>query len=166
MCTPQGNYEELSFEHFDSSDGLVNDMVQSIIEDREGNLWMATEYGISRFNPEKRTFENFFFSSSTFSPAIFPTPNSACSFALKAFFSLICNFCLIFWPSFLRARASLRWFFSNLRVAFLDDFAIADVVCCGCANGFANAINKKDQGQFSLAMDLRKLSRWICLSPR
>lgn len=65
MCTPNGNYDELSFAHFDSSDGLVNDMVQSIVEDDEGKLWIATEYGISRFDPDKRTFENFFFSSST-----------------------------------------------------------------------------------------------------
>ena len=76
MCAPQGNYEELSFEHFDSSDGLVNDMVQSIIEDREGNLWIATEYGISRFDPEKRTFENFFFSSSTLGNVY--SENSSC----------------------------------------------------------------------------------------
>ena len=27
-------------------------------------IWIATEYGISRFDPEKHTFENFFFSSS------------------------------------------------------------------------------------------------------
>ncbi len=76
MCYPNGNYEELNFEHFDSSDGLVNDMVQSIIEDREGDLWIATEYGISRFDPDKRTFENFFFSSSTLGNVY--SENSSC----------------------------------------------------------------------------------------
>ena len=30
----------------------VNSMVQSIVEDREGKLWVATEYGISRFDPD------------------------------------------------------------------------------------------------------------------
>ncbi len=45
---PEGDYRNLTFEHYDGSDGLVNSMVQSIVEDREGKLWVATEYGISR----------------------------------------------------------------------------------------------------------------------
>lgn len=76
MCNPNGNYDSLSFEHFDSSDGLVNDMVQSIVEDSEGKLWIATEYGISRFDPEARTFENFFFSSSALGNVY--SENSSC----------------------------------------------------------------------------------------
>lgn len=64
MCAPDGNYDNLRFTHIDSSDGLPNDMVQSIIEDEEGYLWIATEYGISRFNPDTHTFKNFFFSAS------------------------------------------------------------------------------------------------------
>ncbi len=49
---PEGDYRNLTFEHYDGSDGLVNSMVQSIVEDREGKLWVATEYGISRFDPD------------------------------------------------------------------------------------------------------------------
>ena len=41
------------------------------VEDDEGKLWIATEYGISRFDPEKCTFENFFFSSSTLGTVTF-----------------------------------------------------------------------------------------------
>ncbi len=63
MCTPENDYKNLSFEHYDVSDGLVNSMVQSIVEDREGKLWVATEYGISRFDPDTHAFENFFFST-------------------------------------------------------------------------------------------------------
>lgn len=63
MCTLGGDYAHLTFEHFDGSDGLVNSMVQSIVEDREGKLWITTEYGISRFDPDTHTFENFFFST-------------------------------------------------------------------------------------------------------
>lgn len=61
MCMPEGDYRNLTFEHYDGSDGLVNSMVQSIVEDREGKLWVATEYGISRFDPDTHAFENFFF---------------------------------------------------------------------------------------------------------
>lgn len=60
MCMPEGDYRNLTFEHYDGSDGLVNSMVQSIVEDREGKLWVATEYGISRFDPDTHAFENFF----------------------------------------------------------------------------------------------------------
>ena len=63
MCMPEGDYKNLTFEHYDGSDGLVNSMVQSIVEDREGKLWIATEYGISRFDPDTHAFENFFFSA-------------------------------------------------------------------------------------------------------
>lgn len=63
MCKPEGNYKDLDFVHFDVSDGLVNSMVQSIAEDRNGKLWIATELGLSCFNPDTYTFENFFFSS-------------------------------------------------------------------------------------------------------
>lgn len=63
MCTLEGGYKNRSFKHYDVNDGLVNNMVQSIVEDQAGKLWIATEYGISRFDPELHTFENFFFSA-------------------------------------------------------------------------------------------------------
>ena len=37
----------------------------SIEEDNQGKLWVATEYGISKFTPENHSFENYFFSSYT-----------------------------------------------------------------------------------------------------
>lgn len=63
VCTPEGDYKNLTFKHFDSKDGLVNNMVQSIIEDDAGKLWIATEYGISRFDTNNHSFKNFFFSA-------------------------------------------------------------------------------------------------------
>ncbi len=46
---------------------MVNNVVQSILEDKEGKLWIATEYGISKFDPDIRSFDNYFFSSYTLS---------------------------------------------------------------------------------------------------
>lgn len=63
LCTPKGEYSNLSFTQYTTSNGLVNNCIQSIIEDDEGKLWIGTEYGISRFSPETSIFENFFFSS-------------------------------------------------------------------------------------------------------
>jgi len=64
LCTSAENHHDLSFKHYDTSNGLVNNMVESIIEDKNGKFWIATEYGISRFDADTETFENFFFSAS------------------------------------------------------------------------------------------------------
>lgn len=51
-------------------------MVQAIAEDRQGKLWIATEYGISRFTPETQAFENFFSSAYTLGDVY--SDNSSC----------------------------------------------------------------------------------------
>jgi signal transduction histidine kinase/DNA-binding response OmpR family regulator len=38
---------------------MPNDYVLSCAEDRQGNLWIATEYGLAKFNPEKIEFRNY-----------------------------------------------------------------------------------------------------------
>ena len=40
-----------SFVHFTAADGLVEDRVNTIAEDREGGLWFGTYGGVSRFDP-------------------------------------------------------------------------------------------------------------------
>lgn len=51
-----------SIVHYTTSDSLVNNMVQSFVEDEDGFVWVATELGISRFSPSDRSFCNYFFS--------------------------------------------------------------------------------------------------------
>ena len=63
ICTPNGDYSSLGFRHYSINDGLCNGVVQSIAEDRQGNIWMATEYGISKFVYSEKIFENYFFSA-------------------------------------------------------------------------------------------------------
>ena len=48
-----------SFESFREKDGLPNDVVKSIEEDREGNLWVSSLKGISKFNPLSKAFVNY-----------------------------------------------------------------------------------------------------------
>lgn len=48
-----------SFTYYLEKDGLPNGVVHGIIEDSDGNLWMSTNLGITRFNPETETFRNF-----------------------------------------------------------------------------------------------------------
>ena len=50
---------ELRFECLDESSGLTNDEVFGILEDEQGYIWFSTENGLSRFDPESNSFENF-----------------------------------------------------------------------------------------------------------
>ncbi|MEP6894756.1 MAG: two-component regulator propeller domain-containing protein [Chloroflexota bacterium] len=48
-----------SFTYYFEKDGLPNGVVYGILEDSSENLWMSTNFGISRFTPETRVFKNF-----------------------------------------------------------------------------------------------------------
>ncbi len=48
-----------SFTYYLEKDGLPNGVVYGILEDAHGNLWMSTNFGISRFDPETKVFTNF-----------------------------------------------------------------------------------------------------------
>lgn len=63
LCKDLNDYNSLAFEHFNMDDGLCNDIVQSITEDKQGNIWLATEFGISKFVYADKIFENYYFSA-------------------------------------------------------------------------------------------------------
>jgi signal transduction histidine kinase/ligand-binding sensor domain-containing protein len=48
------------FIHYNQNNGLANDVVRSILEDEAGNLWIGTAHGLSKFDPNTKTFENFY----------------------------------------------------------------------------------------------------------
>ena len=62
-CELKKDYSTITFEHYNTQNGLVNDVVQSMNQDESGNLWIATEYGMSKFYLRTKLFENYFFSS-------------------------------------------------------------------------------------------------------
>lgn len=49
-----------SFIHFNEKDGLANNVVYGIMEDKNGRLWMSTNNGISQFNIETGQFTNYY----------------------------------------------------------------------------------------------------------
>lgn len=51
--------EKNSFSTFNSYHGLPNDVVYQIVDDNEGFLWLSTNSGLVRFDPERRTFKNY-----------------------------------------------------------------------------------------------------------
>ncbi len=48
-----------AFTYFMSQDGMPSDYVKGILSDDHGNLWIATEKGLSRFNRDTHALRNF-----------------------------------------------------------------------------------------------------------
>jgi ligand-binding sensor domain-containing protein/signal transduction histidine kinase len=51
--------ETNTFNYYLEKDGLPDGVVYGILEDEKGYLWLSTNFGISRFDPETETFRNF-----------------------------------------------------------------------------------------------------------
>lgn len=55
-----GNDRKLRFESYTQKNGLCNNVIYTMENDADGNIWISTDKGLSRFNPVQKTFENFF----------------------------------------------------------------------------------------------------------
>lgn len=51
--------EKKVFIRYSQEDGLPSLGVYGILEDEQGNLWLSTNNGLSRFNPQAETFRNY-----------------------------------------------------------------------------------------------------------
>ncbi|SFK55146.1 Two component regulator propeller [Porphyromonadaceae bacterium KH3CP3RA] len=49
----------LSFETYGSAHGLPSNIILSLQEDNNGNIWIGSEGGLTKFNRKEQTFENF-----------------------------------------------------------------------------------------------------------
>ncbi|RKR14559.1 signal transduction histidine kinase [Maribacter vaceletii] len=56
---PGKDGEKEKFVSYTQADGLPNNVIKGILEDDEGNLWLSTNKGLSRFNPLDKTFKNY-----------------------------------------------------------------------------------------------------------
>lgn len=57
VCMQDGNFRIL-----DASQGLINNMVQSVVETEDGNLWVSTQQGVSCWKARDNSFDNYLFS--------------------------------------------------------------------------------------------------------
>ena len=48
-----------TFTNLTKNDGLPDNAIKAIVEDRQGYLWVATENGLSRLDPLTKTFRNY-----------------------------------------------------------------------------------------------------------
>ena len=48
------------FIRYSTKDGLASNIIYGILEDDNGNLWLSTDNGLSKFNPTKQTFRNYY----------------------------------------------------------------------------------------------------------
>ncbi len=53
------NKKTNELKHYDIKDGIPTNIVQSIIEDSQENLWIGTSNGLCFFNPKTESFRNF-----------------------------------------------------------------------------------------------------------
>ena len=53
------NYDREEFKIYNNNNGLPNDVVYQIVEDQEGYLWLSTNQGLVKFDPQKEFFVNY-----------------------------------------------------------------------------------------------------------
>jgi len=55
----ESDKNKIKFKTFTEESGLSNNVVKSILEDSNNNLWISTNNGISKLNPTTETFKNY-----------------------------------------------------------------------------------------------------------
>ena len=53
------NRSSQRFVRYTQKEGLPNDVIYGILEDKNGRLWLSTNFGLSRFDPGSDTFKNY-----------------------------------------------------------------------------------------------------------
>ena len=88
------NRQSGTFTRYTENQGLPSSTIRCILEDGPGRLWLSTQKGISRFDPQRETFRNYDMSdglqSNEFSTGCYQAPNGEMFFGgsngLNAFF--------------------------------------------------------------------------------
>jgi len=60
ICTYTHDGSKNKFINYNEKDGLCNNVAYAIEEDLNGNLWISTDNGLSKFDPHSKKFQNFY----------------------------------------------------------------------------------------------------------
>ncbi len=60
LCKYAEENGKVSFVCYNSKQGLCNNVTYAIEEDGNGNLWISTDKGLAKFNPQDESFQNFY----------------------------------------------------------------------------------------------------------
>lgn len=63
-CTYNEQSHQLQYQHFNTTNGLISNMVTSIVQDANQNIWIGTEEGLTLLNTKTRDMRAIKFSSS------------------------------------------------------------------------------------------------------
>ena len=121
ICYPGNDYQHLTFDCYSIKDGLPNGVIQSIVEDQDNKMWIATEYGISRFTLATKQIENYYFSSHTLGNVY--SENTACINADGR---------LLFGTNYgLVVPDAIKWkTWKNLHRPYSQGFTSMERICC------------------------------------
>jgi len=70
-------YGRTSFINYTERDGLCNNVAYSMEEDLQENLWISTDKGLSKFNPDTKVFQNFYVKDGLLSDQFYWTASDA-----------------------------------------------------------------------------------------
>lgn len=68
---------KIQFVPYSKNNGLCNNVVYAMEEDRSGNIWISTDNGLSKFNPVKGSFQNFFMKDGLLNDQFYWTSSSS-----------------------------------------------------------------------------------------
>ncbi len=60
LCRLRVREGDFYFKNYTEEDGLCNMAVYGILEDKNNNLWISTDNGLSKFNPADESFQNYY----------------------------------------------------------------------------------------------------------
>ncbi len=115
---------------YSDKEGLCNNSVLNIKEDRNGNLWLSTFNGISKFDPAAKTFKNFYQSDGLQSNQF--SYNAALKLANGEMLFGGINGFNIFYPENIKVRNYMPpvyitdIFVNNKHVSQLNEFILSD----------------------------------------
>lgn len=158
LCTSGGGidkaivadpFKKINFRNYTTLDGLPNDYVLSCIEDHRGFIWVATQNGLSKFDPEKAEFTNFGVHDGL--PKVSFSESASQHFSDHSIVFGTNRGYIYFHPDSVKDdRSSSKMVFTNLQVNNVDQFPVEDGIINADVNYLQKLVLDYDQNIISI----------------